>query len=135
MVGNRGRDTAPEMAVRRAAHRLGLRYRVGARPIANVRRTADMVFPKQRVAIYIDGCFWHGCPSHYVAPKTNSDYWSTKITDNTQRDRDTDKRLAEEGWLGLRFWEHEDPEVAARTIRRVVRERSALPRPSSPSVP
>lgn len=130
MIGNRGRDTSPELAVRRAAHRLGLRYRVSARPLTNVRRTADLVFPKQRVAVYVDGCFWHGCPTHYVAPKTNSDYWSTKIMSNRQRDRDTDMRMAAEGWLVLRFWEHEDPQATAQAIWRAVRERCAQPHSS-----
>src|SRR5690242_1595504 len=72
MRANRGRDTAPELAVRRAVHRLGLRYRVSARPIASLRRTADLVFPRQRVAVFVDGCFWHGCPVHHTVAKTNA---------------------------------------------------------------
>jgi DNA mismatch endonuclease (patch repair protein) len=123
MIANRGRDTAPELAVRRAAHRLGLRYRVGVRPIRSVRRTADMAFPKEKVAVYVDGCFWHGCPIHYVEPKTNVDYWATKIVTNTERDRETDRTMTSAGWLVLRFWEHEDPDTAATAIFNAVRGR------------
>ena len=123
MIGNRGRDTAPELAVRRAAHRLGLRYRVAARPLKAVRRTADMTFPKERVAVYVDGCFWHGCPDHYVPPRRNVNYWADKITRNTERDRDTDRLMREAGWLVLRFWEHDDADAAAGVILSAVHSR------------
>jgi DNA mismatch endonuclease (patch repair protein) len=125
MVGNRNRDTVPELAVRSAVHRLGLRYRVAARPIPSLRRTADLVFRRARVAVFVDGCFWHGCPEHHVLPATNSSYWTGKVGTNRARDFDTDARLAAEGWLSLRVWEHEDPDDAARRIAAAVRQRTA----------
>jgi len=121
MVGNRSRDTSPELLVRSAVHSAGLRYRVAARPSKTVRRSADLVFRPQRVAVFIDGCFWHGCPDHFVLPKTNTDYWRAKIDGNQRRDAETDGLLAGEGWRILRFWEHDDPVDVADQIVTVVR--------------
>jgi DNA mismatch endonuclease, patch repair protein len=90
MQGNRSRDTAPELAIRRLLHAAGLRYRVDRRPLNGVRRRADIVFGPAKVAVFVDGCYWHGCPEHYVPPKTNPNYWSPKISGNVARDRDTD---------------------------------------------
>src|SRR5919107_2002682 len=109
MRSNRGRDTSPELAVRRAAHALGLRYRVDARPLPEVNRRADLVFTRARVAVFIDGCFWHACPEHGTSPRTNSDYWGPKIARNVERDEETDRLLRDAGWLPLRIWEHEPP--------------------------
>ncbi len=120
MVGCRSRDTAPELALRSAVHRLGLRYRVAARPVASVRRTADLVFSRARVAVFLDGCYWHRCPDHYVPPSTNPGYWHTKIDGNAARDRDTDARLAGAGWAVVRVWEHEDSDEAAARVRSAV---------------
>ncbi|WP_330165005.1 very short patch repair endonuclease [Catellatospora vulcania] len=131
MRANRSRDTKPELALRRATHALGLRYRVAARPIPAVRRTADMVFPRQKVAVFLDGCFWHGCPSHHRAPTANSDYWSAKVLRNRTRDQSTDALLADAGWLTIRVWEHEDPAEASTRIASTVRERSAFKRPAA----
>lgn len=125
MQAIRSRDTKPEQQIRRLVHAEGLRYRVSARPLTGLRRTADMVFRPTKVAVFIDGCYWHGCPEHYVPPKTNSGYWSEKVLRNVGRDRDTDKRLSEAGWLVLRFWEHEASEVCANEIATVVRRRRA----------
>jgi DNA mismatch endonuclease (patch repair protein) len=111
------RDTGPEMALRRRLHALGLRYRVHRRPIPAVRRTADIVFTRHRIAIFVDGCFWHGCPEHGTSPKTNSDWWRTKLTRNAERDADTDRQLQAAGWTPIRIWEHEDSEAAADRIR------------------
>src|SRR5512132_850639 len=85
MQANRPRDTAPEWAVRRAVHALGLRYRVSVRPEPTIRRTADLVFTRARVAVFIDGCFWHGCPEHASWPKANADWWRAKIEANQRR--------------------------------------------------
>lgn len=115
MRGNRRRDTKPELAVRRLIHASGLRYRVDFAPIGG-RSRADIVFTRARVAIYIDGCFWHGCPIHATSPKRNSDYWLPKLHRNVERDRETDARLQRAGWTVLRFWEHESPEDVAATI-------------------
>ncbi|MEU6319226.1 very short patch repair endonuclease [Streptomyces sp. NPDC047009] len=123
MQGNRSRDTRPELALRRAAHRLGLRYRVSARPLPELRRTADMVFTRARVAVFVDGCFWHGCPAHYIHSRSNITYWTEKITRNRDRDEETTRRLRDAGWLVIRIWEHEDPEIAARQLKAAVTDR------------
>ncbi|MER7705260.1 very short patch repair endonuclease [Kitasatospora sp. NPDC097605] len=123
MQAIRSRDTKPELRIRQLVHARGLRYRVAARPLPGVRRTADLVFRPAKVAVFIDGCYWHGCPEHYVSPKTNQGYWSEKVTRNVERDRDTDARLEAAGWTVLRFWEHESPEGCALEISTVVRER------------
>ncbi|MEU4653782.1 very short patch repair endonuclease [Streptomyces sp. NPDC023723] len=120
MQAIRSRDTKPEIAIRRLVHATGLRYRVAARPLPDLRRTADMVFRSARVAVFIDGCYWHGCPEHYVSPKTNSGYWSEKVVRNVTRDRDTDEKLREAGWLVLRFWEHEPSDACADKIAATV---------------
>lgn len=115
MQGNRSRDTQPELAVRRILHAKGLRYRVTRRPIPGLRRTADVVFTRVKVAVFIDGCFWHGCPTHYRAPRSNSHYWEAKLERNRSRDAEISEALREAGWTELRFWSHEDPiEVAER---------------------
>jgi len=123
MLGNRNRDTSPELAIRSLVHAAGFRYRVAAKPLPGMRRTADLVFRPVKVAVFVDGCFWHGCPEHYVLPKTNQDYWREKIGRNVQRDRETDARLSEAGWLVLRFWEHEPPERCAEAVCAAVRSR------------
>lgn len=123
MRSNKGRDTAPELALRRAVHARGLRYRVGIRPLRQVRRTADLVFTRVRVAVFLDGCFWHGCPHHHTVAATNAAFWADKVETNRRRDRDTDQRLRDAGWTVIRFWEHEDPDQAADTVVRVVTER------------
>lgn len=104
MAKIRGRDTAPEMLLRRALWHRGFRFRVhfrvaGARP--------DIVFTSRKLAIFIDGCFWHGCPQHYVMPRTRPKFWSEKLETNTKRDRKQTVALIESGWRVLRFWEHE----------------------------
>ncbi|WP_437029504.1 very short patch repair endonuclease [Streptomyces sp. enrichment culture] len=123
MQAIRSRDTRPEILIRRLVHAAGLRYRVAARPLPDLRRTADMVFRPAKVAVFIDGCYWHGCPEHYVPPKTNSGYWSDKVTRNVKRDRETDQILKETGWLVLRFWEHEPSDSCAHKIVLTVLER------------
>lgn len=121
MQANKGRDTAPEMAVRQAVHRRGLRYRVSVRPEPSLRRTADLVFTRRRVAVFVDGCFWHGCPEHHTVAKQNADFWASKVVTNTARDRDTDFQLVTAGWTVLRYWEHEPAENVASDIACVVR--------------
>ncbi len=116
------RDTKPELALRRAVWRLGLRYRVDVAPIPG-RRRADLVFTRANVAVYVDGCFWHSCPQHATVPKANREWWVAKLQANVARDRDTDARLAERGWVVIRVWEHEDVDKAARQIAGTVRTR------------
>jgi DNA mismatch endonuclease, patch repair protein len=125
MQGNRSRDTRPELALRSALHRRGLRYRVAAKPVAGLRRSADLVFASARVAVFVDGCFWHGCPLHYVPSLSNTDYWANKIDGNRQRDKDTDDRLIGEGWLSVRVWAHEPVDLAADRVASIVASRTA----------
>ncbi|MFF2198182.1 very short patch repair endonuclease [Streptomyces sp. NPDC058157] len=118
-------DTSVEVSLRRALHAAGLRYRVHRKPVKGVRREADIVFGPARVAVFVDGCFWHGCPLHATWPKNNSDFWRAKIEGNRRRDLDTDARFADAGWLVLRVWEHEGvDEAAARVIRAVAARRT-----------
>ena len=87
-----------------------------------LRRTADVVFTRQRIAVFIDGCFWHGCPQHLQMPKSNVSYWAPKIERNRTRDEDTNAVLTEAGWTVLRFWEHEDRTQVADAVARAVEE-------------
>lgn len=122
MQATRQRDTPPELALRRALHSLGLRYRVDF-PLPGLRRRADIAFPRARVAVFVDGCFWHGCPEHGTWPRANAEWWRRKIEANVRRDEDTNRRLETEGWLPLRVWEHEDPQVAAAKIASALQAR------------
>ena len=127
MKAAKQRDTAPEMALRSAIHRRGLRYRVDANLIEGLRRRADVVFRPIKVAVFVDGCFWHGCPVHGTWPKANAEFWREKIEGNRKRDADTNHRLTKAGWLVIRVWEHEDPEEAAEKICEIVRKRRGEP--------
>ncbi len=120
MRANKGRDTRPELAVRSATHALGLRYRVNVSPLPGSRRTADLVFPRAKVAVFVDGCFWHGCQEHHRPATRNADFWRSKIQGNMARDADTDTRLREAGWMVVRVWEHESPSDAAVRISETV---------------
>ncbi|MEW1827776.1 very short patch repair endonuclease [Streptomyces sp. NPDC088196] len=126
MQAIRSRDTKPEWLIRRLVHAQGLRYRVSVRPLPDLRRTADLVFRPAKVAVFVDGCYWHGCPEHYVPPRTNSGYWSEKVVRNVKRDRDTDQRLSDAGWLVLRFWEHESSTACADKIAETVLARRSV---------
>ena len=120
--GNRRTGTKPEMRLRSALHRRGLRFRKDF-PIGVEGRRAirpDIVFTKAKVAVFVDGCFWHGCPDHQRVPKTNVDYWVPKLRRNIDRDREAHYALRTDGWRTIRVWEHENPEDAAELIGRVV---------------
>lgn len=122
MKANRRRDTSIELAVRRRLHAAGLRYRVDyAADPSDRRRRADIVFTRARLVVFIDGCFWHGCPDHFIMPKSNVDYWRHKIERNMERDRDSVARLEAAGWSVLRFWEHQAPDDVAASIIAAVR--------------
>ncbi len=125
MRANRGRDTRPELALRSLLHQRGLRYRVDVRPITDIRRRADVVFPKDRIAVFVDGCFWHGCPEHYRPATKNVQFWSEKLDGNRARDAQTNEALRAAGWTVIRIWEHEDMNEAARLIETAVRERQS----------
>lgn len=116
MSDARRRDTKPEVDVRRLLYARGLRYRV-AYPVPGMRRRSiDIAFTKAKVAVFLDGCFWHGCPDHGTRPKANADWWDVKLRRNATRDADTDRVLRAAGWRVLRFWEHEVPETIAARI-------------------
>ena len=114
------RDTAPELAVRRELHRAGLRYRVVYPVPGKPRRSIDIAFTRARLAVFIDGCFWHGCPEHGTAPSSNSDWWSTKLAANRSRDLDTTEHLQHHGWNVRRFWEHEDPAAVRAEVLQLL---------------
>ncbi|GAB7190839.1 very short patch repair endonuclease [Kineococcus sp. NUM-3379] len=121
----RKRDNAPEMAIRRRLHARGLRYRVAWPVPGQRRRTIDIAFTRARLAVYVDGCFWHGCPEHMHLPKANREWWTRKIAWNQARDADVTRQLEVLGWTVLRVWEHEDPE---EVVERVVRWLTGLRR-------
>lgn len=121
MRANTARDTRPEKAIRGEAHRRGLRFRVDTAPLPGVRRRADMVFTSARVAVYVDGCYWHGCPDHYRPATRNADFWADKVTTTRLRDLDTNERMARAGWRVLRIWEHENVSQAVDRLERLVR--------------
>jgi DNA mismatch endonuclease (patch repair protein) len=104
---------------------MGLRFRKHQRPIESLRCNADVVFPRERIAVFVDGCFWHGCPEHGRAPRRNSNYWREKLDRNAARDRRNTKALADAGWVVLRYWEHEPVPVVADEVRRKVQTRRA----------
>ncbi|QLY31233.1 very short patch repair endonuclease [Nocardia huaxiensis] len=122
MARQRRVGTKPEIALRSELHRRGARFFVDRAPLAGLRRRADIVFPRKKVAVYVDGCFWHSCPEHATHPKNNAEWWAAKLAGNVARDRDTDARLVAAGWTVVRVWEHEKAEAAAETVLR------ALPR-------
>jgi DNA mismatch endonuclease (patch repair protein) len=114
-------DTQCELALRAIVHSLGLRYRVDCR-LPGMRRRADLTFIRERVAVFVDGCFWHGCPRHLTWPKANADWWRDKLESNRRRDADTNRQLRRAGWKVVRVWEHEDPLRASRRVVSAVRE-------------
>ena len=126
MQANRRRDTGPELALRRRLHAAGLRYRVDHPLVLDGRRVRpDVVFARAKVAVFVDGCWWHGCPLHGARPRANREFWETKFVRNIERDRANDRVLTSAGWTVLRYWEHEDPAVAAEDVLDHVRGNSA----------
>lgn len=121
------RDNLVEMRLRRSLHARGLRYRVHAPVPGNRRRTIDVAFTRARLAVFVDGCFWHACPDHGTDPRTNSEWWQWKLGRTVARDRDTDRLLREAGWEVVRIWEHEDVETAVERVVAAWRDRVGLP--------
>jgi DNA mismatch endonuclease, patch repair protein len=124
MRGNRRRDTKPEKALRSALFSLGLRYRVDhpvSLPGQSRAIRPDIVFTRARLAVFVDGCFWHGCPDHGTRPRKNSQYWDAKLARNHDRDRRYDELLESVGWTVIRFWEHESPHEAAQVIFQILK--------------
>lgn len=124
----RQKNTSAESALRRELHALGLRYRLQVPVLTKPRRVVDITFVGPRVAVFVDGCFWHGCPKHATWPKQNAEFWRAKIVANQERDRDTDERLRADGWKVVRVWAHEPPHVAASRIAKTVHARKAKER-------
>lgn len=133
MAKVRQKGTEAELALRRELFRMGLRYRVNYMVLKKPRRVADIVFPRLRIAIFVDGCFWHGCPEHATWPKQNAEFWRQKIETNRSRDSDTDARLIELGWRVVRIWEHELPPDAAKRVMKLVSETKAALSESIPN--
>lgn len=123
MRANKRRDTGPELLLRSALHRSGLRFRVDfpIRPGGGRLVRPDVVFTRRRIAVYVDGCFWHGCPVHWRPSRTNSAYWDEKVIVNRERDAQITQVLEADGWTVFRFWEHESMIDAAQTVREAVR--------------
>ncbi|HVW86586.1 MAG TPA: very short patch repair endonuclease [Bryobacteraceae bacterium] len=113
----RGANTKPEILLRSALHASGLRFRLHRRDLPGA---PDIVFPGARVAVFVDGCFWHGCPSHGARPKTNREFWSSKLAANRRRDLNVNASLKDSGWTVLRFWEHEVKRGLPGVVRSVV---------------
>ncbi|MBI5876337.1 MAG: very short patch repair endonuclease [Chloroflexi bacterium] len=116
MQQNVGRETSPETSLRSVLHRRGLRFRKEMRPEPSLRISADIVFPRQHVCVFIDGCFWHGCPYHFKAPKTHTDWWLEKIEDNRRRDFRQCQVLMKYGWIVVRVWEHDLSQNGLSTV-------------------
>src|SRR2546426_4777704 len=123
MRGNRSRDTGPEVRLRSLMHARGLRFRINfSIQAAGVRVRPDLVFPRRRVAVFVDGCFWHSCAEHGNAPRVNTQYWRPKLERVVQRDRRTADALAAAWWAVLRVWEHTPTQEAADVIAEAMRE-------------
>ena len=116
-------STHPELAIRRLLHRDGFRFRVQVKVPNHPRRTIDIAFTRLRVAVFVDGCFWHVCPEHATRPTTNHAWWQAKLKRNQHRDVETNAALEAAGWLVVRIWEHEDPLTAATKVETVLRKR------------
>lgn len=129
------RDTQPELALRRLLHAGGLRYRVDRAPLPWLRRRADLVFGPAKIAVFVDGCFWHGCPQHGTQPRRNAQWWAEKLRRNRERDADTDRELTAAGWIPIRVWEHQDPRKAAEDVALLVQARRAVARTGAHASP
>lgn len=126
MKGNRKVGSKPETQLRSVLHRLGYRFRKNFSINANeLRVKADVVFTKKRLAIFVDGCFWHRCPIHGTDPRVNQGYWGPKLSSNVARDQRVDAALSSTGWTVIRIWEHEPAEEAAERIETLLGGKSA----------
>ena len=120
MRSNRPRDTRPELALRSALHAAGLRFRKHYRPIPGSKCEVDVAFSRWKVAVLLDGCFWHGCPQHATRPVRHGEWWAAKLEANAARDARTNQMLSEAGWSVLRFWEHEVTDEVVAKVREVI---------------
>lgn len=123
MQANWGNELSPERTLRSELHRIGLRFRKNRRPLAGLRCTADIVFPRHRLCVFVDGCFWHGCPLHFSCPKSHSGWWREKIEATKRRDKQHTAALRRGGWRVVRLWEHEvriNPARSAKVISEML---------------
>jgi DNA mismatch endonuclease (patch repair protein) len=128
MQRQKRRDTPCELALRAQLDAMRFVYETDVAPLESLRRRADVLFRRERIAVFVDGCFWHRCPDHGTSPKANGRWWKRKLDRNVARDRDTDAVLARAGWIVLRFWEHDEAELAALRVRAAIRRRRARPK-------
>lgn len=126
MKAVRRRDTKPEKVLRSELHARGLRFKIDAPPEPGLRGRADVVFPRARIAIYVDGCFWHSCPEHATIPKANREWWEAKLAANVERDKRVTRDLTDRGWQVLRIWEHSDMPTTAAQIAELYLLRTNL---------
>jgi DNA mismatch endonuclease (patch repair protein) len=131
MQSNRPRNTELEVAFRAALHRAGLRFFKHRRPLPGLRCEPDLIFPRLKIAVFVDGCYWHGCPEHTSWPKTNEVWWRNKIEQNRSRDDRNHRALGEAGWTVVRVWEHEPIEEAVGRVMGIVSERRTGPPPTA----
>ncbi|WP_168707327.1 very short patch repair endonuclease [Gordonia paraffinivorans] len=122
MSRQKSKNTAPEIAVRRCLHERGFRYRIDVKLEPDLRTRADLAWKGLKLAVFIDGCFWHGCPEHATRPAANREWWAKKLDTNIARDRRTDDALRSRGWVVRRFWEHQTPEEIADKIVETIDE-------------
>lgn len=128
MQGNARPETTPERELRSTLHRRGLRFRKNYSPVPGIRCRVDVVFTAARLAVFVDGCFWHSCPSHGTWPQTNGDWWRMKLAANVERDRRNTEALTDAGWTVLRLWEHEPAQAMAdRVVRELRRHHRRVP--------
>ena len=120
MEAAKPKDTLPEMKLRTALEQLGKDFEVDVKPIEDLQRKADILFREDKVAVFVDGCFWHGCPMHGTLAKANAEFWIDKIKRNKERDKDTNQRFEAAGWTVIRVWEHEDPIEASMKIAKII---------------
>tara|TARA_B100001971_G_C18215996_1_gene553881 strand:+ start:1213 stop:1581 length:369 start_codon:yes stop_codon:yes gene_type:complete len=118
MKGNRSKDTKPELLLRSAIHKRGFRYRLHY----DIQGKPDIVFPSKRVAVFVDGCFWHRCPKCYKEPKTNTNYWRKKISRNQQRAKSVNRQLKRDDWTVMRVWEHEIIDNLDRSVEKITKK-------------
>lgn len=120
MKSQKRKDTRPELLLRKKLHRLGLRFVTHRYPLVGINITADILFTRLKVAVFVDGCFWHECPLHGSIPRANGQWWKEKLLANKLRDSRNNETLHSKGWHVVRIWEHEVPEVAASDIALLV---------------
>jgi DNA mismatch endonuclease, patch repair protein len=132
MQANKSKDTTVEVRLRSALHKSGLRFRKNVRPVQGLRCSADLVFLRQRVAVFVDGCFWHSCPLHATRPKTNREWWELKLRATVERDASNRRALEQAGWVVVQVWEHEPLEQAVSVIRLALQIAFEIPCGSLP---